>query len=93
MSCSSKKKMRKDKRIRITNAQAEAESKRIAAQGDADATRIRGEGEAARLRAINAAITPETTQYTIAQKWDGKVPQIVAGNSGAIISVPSPTAK
>lgn len=53
----------------LEQAKIEAQTKVTQAQGEADANRIRQQ-----------SLSPELIDYTMIQKWDGKLPQATAGN-------------
>ena len=82
--------------------QAEGERRAIEskAAGDAAAIRLVGEAEAASIRAKGAAqaaanaataasMTPALVDYTKWNRWNGTLPQIETGGSGAIIDLRS----
>lgn len=61
-----------------------AETARIKAQGEADVKKIEADAEAEANHKIAASLTPELVQYTQAQAWDGKLPQITGSGSTII---------
>lgn len=77
-----------DNQISVANAQAQADSQLAQAtaqakatklEGEARATNIKlqGEAEATAIRAKSEALAanPQLTQLTLAERWDGKLPQ------------------
>lgn len=70
--------------IQIAQAQADAELKRAQAQieiarAEAEAIKVAAEAEAEANRIIAASLTPEILEKIMADKWDGKLPTVVAG--------------
>lgn len=70
--------------IAVTQAKARADSALAEATAQAEATRIRGEAEATAIRARGDALRQNAglIQLTVAEKWDGKLPQTMLPNSG-----------
>ena len=72
-------------------AQAEAENKAIKLQADAEAYRItvqaKAEADAIRLKGDALRSNRELVDLTIAEKWDGSVPQTVvaSGNGSSVV--------
>lgn len=72
-------------------AQAEAENKAIKLQADAEAYRItvqaKAEADAIRLKGDALRSNREPVDLTIAEKWDGSVPQTVvaSGNGSSVV--------
>lgn len=60
----------------LQTAKAQAEIERAKAQGEADAVMIAAKAEAEANRLKQATLTQELVQYTLAQRWDGKLPQV-----------------
>ena len=73
-------------------AQAEAENKAIKLQADAEAYRItvqaKAEADAIRLKGDALRSNRELVDLTIAEKWDGSVPQTVVASGHASSVVP-----
>ena len=68
-----------DKETAITNAQAEAETIRIKANAEAEANRI-----------LSESLDEIILEYSKIEKWDGKLPQVLTGDSGnLLIDVPA----
>ena len=70
--------------IQIAQAQADAELKRAQAQveiakAEAEAIKVAAEAEAEANRIIAESLTPEILEKIMADKWDGKLPSVVAG--------------
>lgn len=66
-------------------AEGEAESKKIKAQGEAEAIKVKADAEAEANRKINESITQELIDYKRIESWDGKLPNVMSGNSGNVI--------
>jgi prohibitin 2 len=64
-------------------AQIEADTVVIKAKGDAESIRIRGEA---------LKLTPAFIELQIVEKWDGKAPLVVGGNSGGGVNMLLPLA-
>ena len=67
-----------EKQTAITNAEAQAETIRIKAQAEADANRT-----------ISESLDENVLNYNKIEKWDGKLPQVMGGESGVIIDLPT----
>lgn len=65
----------------LQTAKAQAEIERAKAQGEADAVMIAAKAEAEANRMKQATLTNELVQYTLAQRWDGKLPQVTGGST------------
>jgi regulator of protease activity HflC (stomatin/prohibitin superfamily) len=78
------------KKTEMETAKIEAERKRQEAMGIADSALIIAQGNAKANEVTKQSLTRELIDYTIAQKWDGKVPQ-VSGNSNVLLQLPTPT--
>lgn len=70
----------------LQTAKAQAEIAREEARGEADAAIIAAKGRAESNKMIQASITKELIEYTKAQRWDGKLPQ-VTGSSVPMINM------
>ena len=66
-------------KIRVTQAQAEADSQLAQAKADAEATRLRGEAEADAIRARAQALASNQNlvELTKAERWNGVLPTTV----------------
>lgn len=71
---------------KIIEAEANAEVARVKAQGEADAKRIAAEAEAEANKKLAASLDEKVLKNKWYEKWDGKYPQVVTGNS--IIDIP-----
>ena len=73
-------------------AQAEARNKAVKLQADAEAYQIKvkakAEAEAIRMRGDALRENPQLVELTIAEKWDGSVPQTVVQGEGSRSVVP-----
>ena len=72
----------------ILEAKAQAEKKQIEAEAEAkvaeiqaDAAKYAGEKEAEMNKKLGETLTPELIEYYYAQRWDGKLPNIVGGDT------------
>ena len=70
--------------ITVTKAKARADSALAEATAQAEATRIRGEAEAAAIKARGEALRQNAglVQLTVAEKWDGRLPQTMLPSGG-----------
>lgn len=66
-------------------AEIEAESKRIIAKGEADAKLIEADSTAQANAKLQETLTPLIVEQRKIDKWDGKQPNIVSGNSTLMI--------
>lgn len=64
----------------IQTAKAEAEKVRVTAQGAADAVLINARTQATANQLLTASMTPQLVQYNAIQKWNGEMPNYVAGS-------------
>jgi regulator of protease activity HflC (stomatin/prohibitin superfamily) len=65
----------------LQTAKAQAEIEREKARGEADALMIAAKAEAEANRLKQASITDGLVQYTLAQRWDGKLPQVTGSTT------------
>lgn len=72
----------------LQTARAQAEIARETARGEADAKITIAKGDAEANNMIRQSLTSELVEYTKAQKWDGKLPQ-VTGSSSPILDIRS----
>lgn len=63
----------------LQTAKAQAEIEREKARGEADAAIIAAKGEAEANRLRRESLSENLVQYTLAQRWDGKLPQVTSG--------------
>ena len=68
----------------LQTAKAQAEIDREKARGEADALIIAAEGRAKSNKLLASSVTPELIEYTKAQRWDGKMPQVTGSNTPMI---------
>lgn len=84
----------KDKKV--IDAEAQAAEKKIAAEADAEAIRLKAEAEAQAIKLkaeaqaeanalLNNSLSKNVLYYQQLQKWDGKYPNMIAGDSSSII--------
>ncbi len=73
---------------RVIEAQAAAEVKKVQADAEAYEVLRKAEAEAEANRKIAESLTDSLIDYTYAQRWDGKLPQIMQGKeSGLLVDV------
>lgn len=72
-------------KVEKEQAEVDAEKARVAAKGKADAELIEAEGTAAANAKLQQSLTPLIVEQRKLDKWDGKLPGIVAGNSNLLI--------
>lgn len=79
--------VQRENELRTTRAEAEKTKIEADAKAYQVITAAKAESEANKLRQLT--VTDKLIQYEIAQKWDGKNPQVVSGgNNGAIVVTP-----
>ena len=69
---------------RIIEANAQAQVRKVNADAEAYELRAKAEAEADANRMISESLTPELISYTYAQRWNGKLPTVMAGEGGMI---------
>lgn len=76
----------------VNTAEAEAKSTELRATAEANAIRMTGLAEAEAIEAKARALknNPLIVQLTLAQKWDGAQPKMIAGESGLILQMKNP---
>ena len=69
----------------LATAQGEAASTEATAKAEADSIRMKGEAEAQAIKAKSDALNanPQLVNLTIAQQWDGKLPQSIGVGASA----------
>ena len=72
-------------KVEKEQAEVDAEKARVAAKGKADAELIEAEGTAAANAKLQESLTPLIVEQRKLDKWDGKLPGIVAGDSNLLI--------
>lgn len=81
-----------DKKVAIANAEAQAESAKIkaeadaevakiAAQAEAEVVEIKAKAEAEANKKLAESLTEEILKKQLYDKWDGKLPEILGGDS------------
>lgn len=73
----------------IATTRAEAEKTIIEAKARAERTRIDSEATAIANRIISESLSDEFIQYQLAQKWDGKLPQVATDKIIPMITLDS----
>ena len=71
----------------VKEAEANAKIAVAKAEGNARAMKIKADAEAYYNRTIAASLSPMIVQEDMIEKWDGKMPQIVAGNGGMMMDI------
>ena len=71
---------------KVIEAEANAKVARVKAQGEADAKKIAAEAEAEANKKLAASLDEKVLKNKWYEKWDGKYPKVVTGNS--IIDIP-----
>lgn len=66
-------------------AEADAEATRVKAEADAEAIRIKAEAEAEANKKVAQSLTDDVIEYEKIKTWDGVQPNVVAGESSAIV--------
>lgn len=69
------------------DAEAAAEVAKVQADAEAYAIKMRADAEAEANKKINQSLTKDLIDYTKINHWNGKLPQIVGGNSIPIINM------
>ena len=77
----------REKQVAIKQSEAQAESVRIAAQAEADAVKLAADAEAYRLQRINEQLSEKTIQSTLAERWDGKLPEVMGAGATGILNL------
>lgn len=72
----------------IDKAEAEAQVKLTQAQADADARMIQAEAEAAANELVQKSLTDKILQQEYIDKWDGKLPSVMAGDGSSSLMFP-----
>ncbi len=70
---------------KVIEAKAAAEVKKVEAEAEAYEVLAKAEAEAEANRKIAESLTKDLIDYEYAQSWDGKLPSVNAGSSGAVI--------
>lgn len=67
----------------VVKAEAEAKAKVVNSKADAEAILIKAESEAQAIKMKNDALASSASliEYTLAQRWDGKLPDQMLGNT------------
>ncbi len=72
-------------KMQLQIAIAEANKKAATARGDSAEKVINAMGEAEAVKKIQQVLSPTYVSYIQAQRWDGKLSQVVSGNGGGIL--------
>lgn len=65
---------------KVRQATAEAEQKIATARGDSASVVIRNTGDAEGNRRLQTSLSSEIIQYTLANRWNGQLPNVTTGN-------------
>lgn len=68
----------------VAKAKAEADIKIAEARGTSESTLINARAQADANRILAASLSPELVRYRAIDKWDGSLPRLTGGSSGAI---------
>lgn len=66
-------------------AEGEAKAALTKAEAEAEAIKVKAEAEAEANKKVNESITQELIDYNKIEKWNGQQPNVISGDSGAII--------
>lgn len=69
----------------VKKAESDAQVQRTSAQAEADARLVKAEAEAKANELLEKSLTEQILQEAWINKWDGKVPEYVAGDSGSVL--------
>lgn len=73
--------------IEVAKAEGEAKAQIATAKGNADATMINARADAEAVRLKQNTVTDLYVRYTIAQRWDGKLPSTTLSNSVPLLNL------
>lgn len=71
----------------VATAKAEAQKAVAVAQGEADSRTIQAKAESQANQIVSQSLTPELVQYNAIVKWDGKLPETMAGGAVPFINI------
>lgn len=69
----------------IKAAEAKAKIKKTNAQADADALKIKSEAQAEANKKVSSSLNDDVLTKQYIEKWDGKLPNTVAGDSSTVL--------
>lgn len=72
-------------------ARVEAETRVVAAEGEANAVLVRAKAASEAQQIQRATLSDLYVQFLAVDKWDGKLPSVTAGGSGAVPFIQLPT--
>jgi regulator of protease activity HflC (stomatin/prohibitin superfamily) len=75
-------------KVKLTQTKAEAEAAKIKAEAEAEATKIKAEAEAEANKKISDSLTKDVLREKYIKKWNGKLPNMVAGDAATNIMIP-----
>lgn len=73
----------------IDKAEADAQVKKTTAKAEADARLIQAEAEAEANRLLNSSLSDKVLYRDYITKWDGKLPNYMAGDGSTSVMIPS----
>lgn len=73
----------------IKAAEAKAKIKKTNAQADADALKIKSEAQAEANKKVSSSLNDDVLTKQYIEKWDGKLPNTVAGDSATTMLLPN----
>jgi regulator of protease activity HflC (stomatin/prohibitin superfamily) len=71
----------------IIQANADAQTAMLLAAGQANATLTNAEAQRQAIDKIQKVLTPEYVKYIQANRWDGKLPYLMTGDSGMLLNI------
>jgi regulator of protease activity HflC (stomatin/prohibitin superfamily) len=83
-------KTRTEQEQALVIANTEAEKRVIAAEAEANEIKVLAEANAESNRILTESLTELLLQYQSVQKWDGKLPTVMAGGENTLIDIPLP---
>jgi regulator of protease activity HflC (stomatin/prohibitin superfamily) len=72
----------------LARIRVEAEQELTRARAEAEAMAVKRKAEAEAMSAQRALITPELLQWEAVRRWDGQLPDVVAGGAGGGVAIP-----
>ncbi len=84
-----------DKQKQITQAEASAESARLAADAYAYGVKAKADSDAYALRVVRQELeqAPQLIQYNMVKQWNGQLPTVTTSSDGTFFNMPLPGVK
>lgn len=81
-----------DKQKKITQAEADAESARLAADAYAYGVKAKADSDAYALRVVRQELeqSPQLIQYNMVKQWNGQLPTVTTTSEGTFFNMPLP---